>query len=229
MAEHSDKYWHFLLNTKYYFLYIPIIVGVLGFVETVWVLGTFIPMEIISISGFALLHEDLFLFSSCVITFGLGIYLWLIEWYFIWKKYWNKFILKLENKYPVVKWYFKEMDNYIDKYHIWAFPILINLWLIRPFISIYFGSRAYDFKKYVAWCVMATVIYVIPRALIWYFVWIFGKVVFSYFKIWYKYLLYVLLGLIVLAFIADLFIAKNEIDNEWKEKEDFWKKILKKK
>lgn len=228
IVDKFDRYFSFLMDTKYYFIYIPLIVWLLGFVETVWVLWEFIPMELISISAFALLHQNIYLFLWCVITFSIWIYMGFIVWYFIWKKYCKWFVCSIEKKYPVVSWYFVEINQYIDKYHIWAFPILINLWLIRPFISIYFWSRSYDFKKYLWWCFIATISYVVPRAILWYFVWIFGKVIFDYLKIWYKYILYALLVLIVLAFVADFFIAKKELKSEnWKE--DFLKKILKKK
>jgi hypothetical protein len=60
-----------LLHSKYYFLWIPGIIAFLGFLETVGIFGFFVPMEIISITYFAFIHQKIYLFLFSALLFFL--------------------------------------------------------------------------------------------------------------------------------------------------------------
>lgn len=207
-----DFLLNFILESKYFFIYLPLFLWLLGFVEVSTPLWTFLPMEIISITSFAFSIHDTYLFWLNFLTFFFWIFFWMLFWYYLGKKFCNWFVCKLWNKYKNVEKYFKEIEVYIHKYNLLAIPLLINLWLIRPFVAMYLWSRNYDFKKFVLGSFIASFTYVVFRAAIGYLFWIFGKIIFDYLEIWYRYVLYVLVGLIILSFIADFFIAKKETE-----------------
>ena len=140
-----NNIWNWLLQSKFYFIWLPLFIGFLGFLETVGIFGFFIPMEIISVTYFAFIHKKLYLFLFASLIFGLGVFGWLLVGYFIWRKFYKKIIWKLEQKFPALKEYFEDVDKYIEKYHFLAFPLLINLWFTRPIMAMHLGARHYNF------------------------------------------------------------------------------------
>lgn len=192
-----------LLHSKFYFIWLPLFIWFLWFLETVWIFGFFIPMEIVSITYFAFIHSNLWVFLFATLIFWLWVFSWLLVWYFIWRKFYKKVILNLEKKFPALKEYFDDVDKKIEKYHFLSFPLLINIWFTRPIMAIHLGARHYNFWKFFMWSIIATISYIIPRALIWYLVWIFGKVVLDKLEIWLKYAVYIAIWIIILMFVID--------------------------
>lgn len=203
-----------LMNSSYYFIYIPLFFLWLWFFETVWIVWFFIPLEIVCISIFAYLHNHFEVFMFSVFFLWFSIYLWLIVWYFIWNKYYSKILVLIENRFPALKDYFKQIDEYFEKYHFLAFPVVINMWWIRPIMALHLWWRWYNFKKFLAWSLLATVVYIVPRAIVWYLVWVFWKIILQYFKIWTKYVFYGLIVLIIVALIMDIFIWEKELEKK---------------
>ena len=213
----SEKIQHFgdiLLHSKFCFVWLPLFITFLWFLETVWIFGFFIPMEIIAVSYFAFIHQYLYLFLLATFVFGVGVFLGLIAWYFIWKKYYKLILAKVENKFPVTKDYFKKIDEYMEKYHFWMFPLLINIWYTRPIMALHLGWRGYNFRKFLIWSIFATISYVIPRVFIWYLIWIFWKIIVEYLKIWYKYLIFIVIVLVIVYFIYDAIRESKQL--KWK-------------
>jgi len=198
-----------LMNSNYYFVYVPLFFLFLWIIETVWFIWYFLPSNIISVTIFAFLIVDMKLFLLCLVIFSLGIFLWLIISYFGGKYFLNKFIIKIRKKYTHVDTYFLQIDSYLDKYHFWAFPVLINIWFVSPIMWIYFGAHKYNLKKFLLGSLIAVLSYVIPRAFIWYLLWVFGKVIFDYMKIGYKYIMYVAFVIIIISFVLD-FLNKDQ-------------------
>lgn len=200
--------------SEYFFIYVPLFILWLWFFETVWIFGFFIPMEIISISVFAYLHSYLEIFLISVFVFLISILLGLFVGYYIGRKYYWRLINYFENKYPILKDYLIQIDEYLEKYHILAFPIIINIWWTRPIMALHLGWRKYDFKKFVFWAILASLSYVLPRAIIWYYVWVFWNVILKYFKIWTKYVFYWMIWLIIIALIMDIFVWEKELEEK---------------
>jgi len=205
-----NNIWNSLLHSKFYFIWLPLFIWFLWFLETVGIFGFFIPMEIVSITYFAFIYHKLWLFLFASLIFGISVFGWLLVWYFIWRKFYKKIIWKLEEKFPALKEYFEDVETKIEKYHILAFPLLINIWFTRPIMAMHLGARHYNFWKFLIWSIIATISYVIPRVFIWYLVWVFWKAILEKLEIWFKYVLYFAIGVVVLAFIVD--IIKEEKD-----------------
>lgn len=209
VSSNVQSWVEILMNSNYYYIYIPLFFLSLGIIETVWFIWYFLPSNIVSVTVFAFLITNLELFIISIFLFSLWIFIWLMISYFWWKYFLNKFIIKIRKKYKHVDEYFLQIDSYLEKYHFWAFPVLINIWFVSPIMWIYFGAHKYNFKKYLLWSFIAVLSYVLPRAIVWYLLWIFWKVIFDYMKIGYKYLMYVAFIIILASFILD-FLNKDK-------------------
>ncbi len=211
IASKIQHYANLLLHSKFYFIWLPLFVAFLGFFETVGIFGFFIPMEIIAVTYFAFIHSYLYVFIAASIVFAMGVFLGLIVGYFIWKKFYNKIISKIENKFPATKEYFEQIDKYMEKYHFWMFPLLINVGYTRPIMALHLWWRNYNFRKYIIGSFVATLAYVVPRVVIWYLIGVFGKVILEYLKIWYKYIVIFVIIAIVVYFIYDIIKESKEL------------------
>lgn len=214
IQQNLEKVLDSLMASQYFYLYIPLFVLWLGFFETVWIVGFFVPLEIISISVFAYLHSHLQLFLFSVLFFSVSLFSWLVVWYVIWRKYYSKILNFAQKKFPALKGYFKEIDEYFDKYHFLAFPLVINIWWTRPIMALHLWGRWYDYRKFIVWSILATLSYVIPRCAIWYLVGVFWKIILQYFKIWSKYVFFWLLILIVISIVIDIFVWEKELEKK---------------
>lgn len=204
LTDKVDILMTMLMSSHYFFLTVPLFIWALGFLETFWIVGLFIPIDLAVVTSFAFLVHNLGFFLILSVVLSLFIFAWLIWGYFFGKIFLSKIIIKYWQKYPKLKQYLDQIDEYVTKYHFLAFPLLININYARPIMSMYFGCNSYDFKKYIMWSAVASIAYVLPRVGIWYLVWIFGSVIFKYLKIGYKYVLLVLIVLLVIAFIWDI-------------------------
>lgn len=204
LTDKVDILMNVLMSTHYFFLTVPLFIWSLGFLETFGIIWLFIPIDLAVVTSFAFLVNHLWFFLILSVVLFLFIFAWLICGYFFGKIFLSKIIIKYWQKYPKLKQYLDQVDEYVTKYHFLAFPLLININYARPIMSMYFGCNSYDFKKYVAWSAVASIAYVIPRVWIGYLVWIFGEVIFKYLKIGYKYVLFILIILLVIAFIWDI-------------------------
>jgi len=211
LVNKINNIWDWLLHSKLYFIWLPLFIWFLWFLETVGIFGFFIPMEIISVTYFAFIHKKLYLFLFASLIFSLGVFGWLLIGYFIWRKFYKKIIWKLEQKFPALKEYFEDVDKHIEKYHFLAFPLLINWWFTRPIMAMHLGARHYNFWKFLIWSLIATISYVLPRVIVWYLVWIFWKIILEKLEIWFKYVIYFVIFLIILAFVVDFIKEEKEL------------------
>lgn len=200
----------FILNLKYYYFYIPFFFLLFWFLETFAIVWYLIPMEVITISVFAVLvdYKYLIIFSSFFLW--VWIFLWLIVWYIFWYYFLKSYLKKLEENYPTIKQYFINIDKKIENNHIYAFPLILNIWFLRPLFSVHLWARKYNFKKYLIWSIIWTISYVIPRLFLWILIWIFWKIIVDYVSIWYKYILIFIFLLIIFSFIIDIFKSKRK-------------------
>ena len=211
LIDKIDQFWNNLLCSKYYFVWIPGIIAFFWFLETVGIFGFFIPMEIISITYFAFIHQKVYLFLFSALLFFLGVFWGLLVWYFIGRKFYRKILDKFIEKFPVLEEYFKEVDKYIDKYHLLAFPLLINLGFTRPIIGLHLGARKYNETKYILWTLLGSFFYVVPRVVIGYLVGVFGKIIIEKLKIGLDYVIWFALWLVFIFFVLDFIKEEKEL------------------
>ncbi|MEF2176202.1 MAG: hypothetical protein V3575_07070 [Candidatus Absconditabacteria bacterium] len=211
LTDKVDILMTMLMSSHYFFLTVPLFIGALGFLETFGIIGLFIPIDLAVVTSFAFLVHNLGFFLILSVVLSLFIFAGLISGYFFGKIFLSKIIIKYGQKYPKLKQYLDQIDEYVTKYHFLAFPLLININYARPIMSMYFGCNSYDFKKYVAGSAVASIAYVVPRVGIGYLVGIFGSVIFKYLKIGYKYVFIVLIILLVIAFIWDIIDGLKKI------------------
>lgn len=201
------------LGFEYYFLYIPFLFLVFWFFETFAFTWYLIPMEVIIIWVTALIvdHNYLIIFSWLVLY--IWVFVWLIVWYFFWNYFFKWTIQTLEKNYPTLKQYFQDIDYKMSRYHFWSFPILINVWFLRPLLSVHLWARWYNFKKFVLWSILWTFFYVIPRIIIWIFLGYFWKIIIEYATIWYQFFIVIIFLIILFAFFIDFKKFKKNFKN----------------
>ncbi len=199
----------FLSTTNEYILFIPLFVFILWIIETIWIIWYAVVWELIIAIVFAYLTIDMQLFFLSMFLFFLWMILWCLGWYFISLFYYNKVIIFLKKHFCFIDNYLQKIEKLFYKYHFFSFLIIINIWLLRPLLSVYLWYIKYNFKLYFLWSFFSCLFYVSTRAFIWYLIGIYWKIVLEYLKISFYYFL-ILIFFIIFFFLIRKFVIKDK-------------------
>lgn len=189
--------------------YIPVILFVLGFFETIGFLGLFLPFEIPAVLGLARLVHNPYMLAFASVMLFFGVFLGLVSGYFLWKTFLKNTFEKIMKKFPMFEDEISKAQKLVHNHPNLSFPVLINIGFARPLISVYFWSNQYDHKKYVFWSFLAALGYIIPRIILWVLVWIFGKQVLEHLSIDKKYIIWFFVLIFLISFIKEFFEEKK--------------------
>ena len=189
--------------------YIPLMLFVLWFFETVGFLGLFLPFEIPAVLGLARLVHEPYMFGAAWIMLFFWVFLGLTTWYFLGKTFLKNTFQNLMKKFPMFEDEIAKADWLVKKNPNRSFPVLINIWFVRPLISVYFWSHQYHHKKYIFSSFLGWLGYAIPRLIVWGLVWVFGKQILEYFSVDKKYIIWFFVLIFLISFVKEFFEEKK--------------------
>lgn len=213
-----DFIWSFIIDFKIrffwlnnYYILIPFFIFLISFLETSSPLGFILPSNIVSILFFTLVFDNVKVFLYIFSIYFFGIFLWLLVGYYLWYYLYDKISVITKKKFPKVDKYFLKIDKYFDKFHFLTFFLICNIPYVRSYFAIHMWSRGYSFNRYFFWSLFFSFFYVLPRAIIWFFIWKFWQViVYKYLDQWKILLNYILLFLFIFVIFQIFKYIKNK-------------------
>jgi membrane protein DedA with SNARE-associated domain len=195
-----------LFSLNNYYIFIPIFVFLISFIEVSSPIGFILPSDLFSILLFTFISTNIKLFLFVFLLYWSGIFLWLLVWYYLWYYFYDKINILLYKKFPNINKYLLKIDSYFDKYHFTTFFFISNIPYIRSYFAMHMWSRRYNFGRYLLWSVFFSFFYVLPRAIIGFLMWKFWQVIVSrYLNQWKMLGIYILLIIFLILIIFYVF------------------------